>query len=76
MTWRVGKKRYRRKTGPVPDSQLQPIRELRPRDPADGVYESVMARAALRAFLATVADSLSAKVKNLDELGDDPHVLR
>lgn len=27
MTWTDGPKRYRRKNGPVPDSQLQPIRE-------------------------------------------------
>ena len=26
MTWTDGPKRYRRKNGPVPDSQLQPIR--------------------------------------------------
>ncbi len=26
MTWRDGPKRYRRKSGPVPDVQLQPIR--------------------------------------------------
>lgn len=26
LTWAKGKKRFRRKTGPVPDSQLQPIR--------------------------------------------------
>jgi hypothetical protein len=26
LTWRDGAKRYRRKNGPVPDSQLQPIR--------------------------------------------------
>ena len=28
MTWRDGPKRYRRKSGPVPDSQLQPIKAL------------------------------------------------
>ena len=28
LTWSVGKKRYRRKTGPAPDAQLQPIRGL------------------------------------------------
>ena len=27
MVWSVGTKRYRRKLGPVPDCQLQPIRE-------------------------------------------------
>jgi hypothetical protein len=27
MVWSVGTKRYRRKIGPVPDCQLQPIRE-------------------------------------------------
>lgn len=26
LTWTVGKKRYRRKYGPVPDCRLQPIR--------------------------------------------------
>lgn len=26
LTWTKGKKRFRRKTGPVPDVQLQPIR--------------------------------------------------
>jgi hypothetical protein len=30
MTWYVRGKRYRRKTGPVPDSRLQPIRGLTP----------------------------------------------
>ena len=28
LTWTVGKKRYRRKRGPAPDAQLQPIRGL------------------------------------------------
>jgi hypothetical protein len=27
MTWTVKKKRYRRKVGPAPDNQLQPIRD-------------------------------------------------
>ena len=30
MTWRMDGKRYRRKTGPVPDNRLQPIRGLPP----------------------------------------------
>jgi hypothetical protein len=30
MTWTDGPKRYRRKNGPVPDSQLQPIRGPKP----------------------------------------------
>jgi len=30
MTWQVGKKRFRRKSGPVPDNRLQPIRGLTP----------------------------------------------
>lgn len=39
MTWYVGKKRYRRKAGPVPDSQLQPIRGPEPpRDIAEGLW--------------------------------------
>lgn len=28
MTWRIGKKRYRRKCGPVQDMLLQPIRGI------------------------------------------------
>jgi hypothetical protein len=28
LTWSIGRKRYRRKNGPAPDSQLQPIRGL------------------------------------------------
>jgi hypothetical protein len=40
MTWYIGKKRYRRKTGPVPDAQLQPIRGLtQGRDIADGIWQ-------------------------------------
>ena len=30
MTWYLNGKRYRRKTGPVPDNRLQPIRGLPP----------------------------------------------
>ncbi len=30
MTWLLNKQRIRRKRGPVPDAQLQPIRGLRP----------------------------------------------
>ena len=32
MTWKAKGKRYRRKSGPVPDQQLQPIRGLRAAD--------------------------------------------
>jgi len=30
ITWRLDGKRYRRKTGPVPDNRLQPIRGVPP----------------------------------------------
>jgi hypothetical protein len=36
MTWSVGRRRYRRTIGPVPDSRLQPIRGVLPRDDASG----------------------------------------
>ena len=42
MTWSVGKKRYRRKYGPAPDCQLQPIR-------AEPVQESVAKAVTLKA---------------------------
>ena len=32
LTWSIGRKRYRRKNGPAPDSQLQPIRGAKPLD--------------------------------------------
>jgi hypothetical protein len=41
MTWTKSKKRYRRKKGPVPDAQLQPIKALPlGRDVADGMWEN------------------------------------
>ena len=36
MTWSVKKKIYRRTSGPVPDSRLQPIRGVLPGDGASG----------------------------------------
>lgn len=30
ITWKIGKKRYRRKFGPCPENRLQPIRGLTP----------------------------------------------
>ena len=39
MTWYLRGKRYRRKTGPVPDSRLQPIRGLKPGQHVDQALE-------------------------------------
>lgn len=40
MTWSDGPKRYRRKSGPVPDSQLQPIRGVTAHDVSSDVAEA------------------------------------
>ena len=42
MTWYVRGKRYRRKTGPVPDSRLQPIRGQGSEQRADAPVELAM----------------------------------
>ena len=42
MTWLMHGKRYRRKTGPVPDNRLQPIRGLPPGDLVSKPVESDM----------------------------------
>lgn len=40
LSWYKKKKRYQRKKGPVPDAQLQPIRELPlAQDIADGLWD-------------------------------------
>jgi hypothetical protein len=40
LTWTDGPKRYRRKNGPVPDSQLQPIRGVTAHDVSSDVAEA------------------------------------
>jgi hypothetical protein len=53
MTWVVDGKRYRRKRGPVPDAQLQPIRgNLKGKDIAKGL-ESPIVRSSSLAELQT-----------------------
>ena len=42
MTWYVRGKRYRRKTGPVPDNRLQPIRGQPPGQHADEELEEAI----------------------------------
>jgi hypothetical protein len=42
LTWTVGKKRYRRKYGPAPDCQLQPIR-------GEPIQQSVLTESVLKA---------------------------
>lgn len=39
LTWYMRGKRYRRKTGPVPDNRLQPIRGLTPGQHVDEALE-------------------------------------